>query len=128
MMSISSSSFFLRSCSESKELSPSLQLSFSSCHLRLQLRMQGLDLVEVFSSRFQVDVNHFFSLFLLHVLRRRLRDVLISPGSDFDGLLPLLDELLALGVQDPKLFRRAIQFYLSRGRLGRFRFHLRLNF
>ena len=90
--------------------------------------MQGLDLVEVFSSRLQIDINHFFSLFLLHVLRRRLRDVLIAPCCDFDGLLPLLDELLALRVQDAELLRGAIQFYLSRGRLGRFGLHLRLNF
>ena len=60
--------------------------------------MQGLDLVEVFSSRLQISINHLFSLLLLHVLRRRLRDILIASSRDFDGLLPLLDELLALGV------------------------------
>ena len=60
--------------------------------------MQGLDLVEVFPRGFQVDVDDLLGLLLLHVLRRRLRDVLVASSGDFDGLLPLLDELLALRV------------------------------
>ena len=60
--------------------------------------MQGLDLVEVFPRGFQVDVDDLLGLLLLHVLRRRLRDVLVASSGDFDGLLPLLDELLPFRV------------------------------
>ena len=60
--------------------------------------MQGLDLVQILPCCFEVDINDLFSLFLLDVLRRRLRDVLIAASGDFDGLLPLLDELLPFRV------------------------------
>ena len=85
-----------------------MQLPFSSCHFRLQFPVQGLDLVQIFSSRLQVDVDDLLGLLLLHVLRRRLRDILVPSSSHFDGLLPLLDELLALGVEHPKLLGGAV--------------------
>ena len=70
--------------------------------------MQGLDLVEVFPRGFQVDVDDLLGLLLLHVLRRRLRDVLVASSGDFDGLLPLLDELLPFRVEDAEFLGGAI--------------------
>ena len=70
--------------------------------------MQGLDLVEVFPRGFQVDVDDLLGLLLLHVLRRRLRDILISPCCNLYSLLPLLDELLPFRMEDAEFFGGAI--------------------
>ena len=60
--------------------------------------MQGLHFIEVLPRGFQVDVDDLLGLLLLHVFGGGLRDILISSHSDFDGLLPLLDELLPFRV------------------------------